>query len=94
MIAAAFCPSLFQLPESREGQQGPTAGIIQLPYSMVFALATLDSLLLYSTQVQLVRAHAAAAWCFGQGRPIQVCFDRQGADAVLWPRAAGRPVTD
>ena len=59
VIAAAFCPSLLQLPESQAGQQGPSAGLVQLPYSMVFALATLDSLLLYSTQVQLVLGHSS-----------------------------------
>ena len=48
VIAAAFCPQLFELPEG-EANMGPLA---QLPYSMVFALATLDSVLLYSTLVR------------------------------------------
>lgn len=50
IIAAAFCPCLFKLPEGREGDA--MAGMVQLPYNMVFALATLDSLLIYSTQVR------------------------------------------
>ena len=47
VIAAAFCPRLFRLPPG----QANYGGLAELPYSMVFALATLDSVLVYSTLV-------------------------------------------
>ena len=52
VVAAAFCPQLFALGEG-EASQGAMAG---LPYALVFALATLDSLLIYSTSVRAAPA--------------------------------------
>ena len=48
VIAVRFCPVLFQ-PE--QPSAGTTALPINLPYRMVFAIATRDSILVYDTQV-------------------------------------------
>lgn len=49
-VAVRFCPVLFELKEEVEGEREPSP--FQLPYRMVFAVATADSLVLYDTQVR------------------------------------------
>ena len=54
VVAVRFCPVLFALEEQAEEELatgGRGAPAIDLPYRMVFALATRDSVLLYDTQV-------------------------------------------
>ena len=58
-MAIRFCPQLFALRDGDQGaelrgelQQDPTMQLpFQLPYRMVFAMATLDSIIIYDTQV-------------------------------------------
>jgi chromatin assembly factor 1 subunit B len=45
VVAVRFCPVLF---EAEPGEEGP----FELPYRMVFAVATLDSVVLYDTSNQ------------------------------------------
>ncbi len=55
VVAIRFCPQLFTLRDTAQStdlpddqQQHP----FQLPYRMVFAVATLDSIIIYDTQVK------------------------------------------
>ena len=48
VVAVRFCPVLFEL-RAPHASDNPA---FQLPYRMVFALATLDSITIYDTQVQ------------------------------------------
>lgn len=53
VVAVRFCPVLFEL----EALEPASAEMpIDLPYRMVFALATKDSVMLYDTQVLLPRS--------------------------------------
>ena len=53
-IAIRFCPVLFELEALPVG----TASLpIDLPYRMVFAIATRDSIIIYDTQVEAFPAH-------------------------------------
>ena len=65
IVAVRFCPVLFAvatLDEEAPGHQQPAAAVrlesetptaspIRLPYNMVFAIATMDSVVIYETQV-------------------------------------------
>lgn len=49
VVAVRFCPLLFEVEEgAREGTDGP----FDLPYKMVLAVATMDSVMLYDTTRQ------------------------------------------
>jgi len=47
-VVVRFCPTFFELRKSRDGQ--PLPSLVDLPYRMVFAVATLDSVVFYDTQ--------------------------------------------
>jgi hypothetical protein len=51
VLAVRFCPVLFErLPASRNGEEESLSkGALDLPYRMVFALATLDAVVIYDT---------------------------------------------
>ena len=55
VVIVRFCPQLFCLrktdPNSDEQASKGAAAVFQLPYRMVFAIATLDSVIIYDTQV-------------------------------------------
>ena len=66
-IAVRFCPILFEVEKRPPG----TASLpIDLPYRMVFAIATRDSVVIYDTQVWVLPNHL-----------IATCID--SAEAVL-----------
>ena len=52
-VAVRFCPRLFARMQPVEECRFP--GQAELPYKMVFAVATFDSVILYSTEVRLCR---------------------------------------
>ena len=59
VVAIKFCPQLFTLRESTQSQSSsqpetPTSNGFQLPYRMVFAVATLDSVIIHDTQVSVM----------------------------------------
>lgn len=49
VVAVRFCPVLYALPEG--GGAGDADSPLQLPYHMVFAVATQDSVIIYDTLV-------------------------------------------
>ncbi|XP_053733345.1 chromatin assembly factor 1 subunit B [Synchiropus splendidus] len=51
-LAVRCCPVYFEL-RSRTGEDGCSQNVLQLPYRMVFAVASEDSVLLYDTQQTL-----------------------------------------
>jgi len=56
-IAVRFCPVLFELRKTRQG--AIASKMIDLPYRMVFAVATEDAVVIYDTQQTLPLALAA-----------------------------------
>ena len=57
VVAIRFCPQLFKLRDSSPGDvksqpiEQANDNPFQLPYRMVFAVATLDSVIIHDTQV-------------------------------------------
>ncbi len=65
IVAVRFCPVLFAVASPQEEapahqqpaaaawaeRETPPASPIRLPYNMVFAIATMDSVMIYETQV-------------------------------------------
>ena len=84
VVAAAFCPLLFE----RTASEG---GMTQLPYGMVFALATMNSLLIYNTQVgpAHVNYDSYGAPLPSACRPASFCLDcrphNPGSNRLAWP---------
>lgn len=64
-LAVRFCPRLFRSPPPQQQQTGPlanAAGVLasRLPYRLIMAVASVDSVILYDMQVRLGRLVCAA----------------------------------
>jgi len=62
-VAIRFCPQIFTLRRP-SGSEGVPPSLIRLPYRMVFAVLTLESIFVYDTQhyypiVVVKRTHCA-----------------------------------
>jgi chromatin assembly factor 1 subunit B len=84
-VAVRCCPRLFKpMPKDKEGKDGPagpSSSLFSAPYRIIFAVATITSLLLYDSQhafplAKLKGLHYApindAAWS-ADGRVLAVC---------------------
>ena len=63
VVAIRFCPQLYCLRDTSQGhgdQDGQQHCPFQLPYRMVFAIATLDSIIIYDTQVAFSHSTACS----------------------------------
>ncbi|EDO38692.1 predicted protein, partial [Nematostella vectensis] len=61
-VAVRCCPAVFELRDSKESDKensGRNSSLSKLPYRMVFAVATLDAVLLYDTQQQVPFAYVS-----------------------------------
>lgn len=50
VVAARFCPRIFRTLHSNGDGAPDLSSALKLPYRLVYAVATLDSLFLYDTQ--------------------------------------------
>lgn len=88
VVAVRFCPLLFA-PSAKGGSAGAGAGCFGLPYRLVFAVATLDSVMVYDTEVRVgwlaSLSHCAAACRVRTcSRPLSCGWRVQWLNAMYW----------
>ena len=68
-VAVRFCPKLFA--RSRLGEDCKYPGQAELPYKMVFAIATFDTIILYNTEVQIGHPNLANPVCLAESECLK-----------------------